>query len=123
MPNHVLSRSHSSQCQVSTVSFTGDAQIQDCQHFCRHWTSGGTKIDVCSKENPTDPPQNCQPLPDTSGQSDQVTIPQGQNQRIVIRAHGFDKPESAAIVDDIQVQCDPCGKHAIFVIATLLTQL
>jgi len=46
----------------------------------------------------------------TSGTADQVTVPKGQNVRVVIQAVGFTAPGgTAAMADDIEVQCDPCS--------------
>jgi hypothetical protein len=94
------------------------AQLYSCPITCansditvkvKHWASKGTKIQVCSESDPAGPPQNCQDLPASNGNSDSVTIPKGQNVRVVIQAVGFTEPTgTAAMVDDIDVQCDPC---------------
>jgi len=94
------------------------AQLYSCPISCsngditvklKHWASKGTKIQVCSETDPAGPPQNCQDLPTTNGNQDSVTIPKGENQRVVIQAVGFTEPTgTAAMVDDIDVQCDPC---------------
>lgn len=95
------------------------AQLYSCPINCannditvklKHWQSQGTKIQVCSEKDPAGPPANCQDLPAVSGQADTVTIPKDQNVRIVIQAKGFTAPDgTVAMVDDIEVQCDPCA--------------
>jgi len=94
------------------------AQLYSCPISCsqgditvkvKHWASKGTKIQVCSETDPAGTPANCQDLPATNGQQDSVTIPKGENQRVVIQAVGFTEPTgTAAMVDDIEVTCDPC---------------
>jgi len=96
------------------------AQLYSCPITCangditvklKHWASKGTKIEVCSESEPAGPPQNCQPLPEANGNADSVTIPKGENIRVVIQARGFTEPTgTAAMVDDIEVQCDPCAQ-------------
>jgi len=97
---------------------TQTAQLYSCTISCansqitvnvQHWQSAGTTLQVCSLTDPTQAPQNCQPLPTTSGTADSVTIPQGQNVRIDIQAVGFTNATgSVAMLDNIQVTCDPC---------------
>jgi len=75
----------------------------------KHWQSKSTTIEVCQTSDPASPPSNCQALPLQSGKVDQVTIPKGENVRVVIQARGFTEPTgSVAVVDDIEVTCDPC---------------
>jgi len=76
----------------------------------KHWATNATKIQVCSETDPAGPPQNCQDLPPSNGNEDSVTIPKGENQRVVIQAVGFQDPTgTVAMVDDIQVECNPCA--------------
>jgi len=105
---------------ASDVAGTSEqtAQLYSCPITCsngditvkvKHWSSKGTKIQVCSETDPAGPPQNCQDLPTSNGNSDSVTIPKGENQRIVIQAKGFTEPTgTVAMVDEIDIQCDPC---------------
>jgi len=93
------------------------AQLYSCPITCansdikvslKHWASKGTKIQVCQESDPASSPSGCKDLT-SNGNSDTVTIPKGQNVRVVIQAVGFTEPTgSAAMVDDIDVQCDPC---------------
>jgi len=95
------------------------AQLYSCPVTCangditvkvKHWQSKGTKLQVCSMKDPTGAPENCQDLPATSGSADSVTIPKGENVRVVIQAVGFTEPTgTAAMVDDVDVQCEPCA--------------
>jgi len=93
------------------------AQLYSCPITCangdikvslRHWASKGTKVQVCSGSDPASAPSGCQDL-SSNGQQDTVTIPKGENVRVFIQAVGFTEPTgSAAMVDDIDVQCEPC---------------
>jgi len=76
----------------------------------KHWQTAGTKVEVCSEKDPAGPPENCQALSGDSGKEDTVTIPKGENVRIVIQAKGFTTLDGdIALVDDIDVQCEPCA--------------
>jgi hypothetical protein len=93
------------------------AQLYSCQ-VCsggqvtvkvRHWQSKSMSIMVCQIHDLTDQPQNCQTLPQSSGNADTVQLPADQSSRIAIIAKGFTDPAgSVAMIDDINVQCDQC---------------
>jgi len=95
------------------------AQFYSCPITCsnsditvklKHWATDTVKIQVCTEQDPAGPPENCQDLPTENGNQDTVTVPKGENQRIVIQATGFTAPTgSGAMVSNIEVACDPCG--------------
>jgi hypothetical protein len=94
------------------------AQLYSCPIACsegsitvslKHWQSKDVTIQVCEEQDPAGPPSNCKSLPTTSGNADSVSLPGGQNVRLVIVANGFTtKTGSVAIIDDINVQFSQC---------------
>jgi len=94
------------------------AQLYSCPIACsegpitvnlKHWQTKDVTIQVCTESDPAGPTSNCQALPSTSGNADSVTVPGGQNTRLVIVANGFTvKGGSVAMVDDITVQFTQC---------------
>jgi len=75
----------------------------------KHWQTKDVTLQVCEESDPAGPTNNCQPLPATSGNTDSVTLPGGQNIRLVIVANGFTvKGGSVAMIDDINVQFTQC---------------
>jgi len=94
------------------------AQLYSCPINCAdgsitvkltHWQTKDVTLQVCEESDPSGPVNNCQTLPTTSGSSDSVTLPGGQNIRLVIVANGFTtKTGSVAMIDDITVQFAQC---------------
>jgi len=95
-----------------------ESQLYSCPITCTqgqisvsmmHWQSKNVILKVCTETDPSGPLQNCQQLSQTSGQSDTVNLPGGPNVRVVIVADGFvERKGSVAMVQNIQVQCQPC---------------
>jgi len=75
----------------------------------KHWQSKDVTLQVCEESDPAGPTSNCQTLPSSSGTSDTVRLPGGQNVRLVIIASGFTaKIGSVAMIDDVTVQFTQC---------------